>query len=70
MDADTQTMSARSRDSRTHAPSSCTHSVIEQRGHFEVWQWQVPVRSNSNYVWRTAHSRRVARLGLSVRVRV
>ena len=34
------------------------------------WQWQVPLRSNSNYVWRTAHSRRVARLGLSVRVRV
>jgi len=44
-------------------------------GHFEVGQWQVqvqvPLRSISNYVWRTAHSRRVARLGLSsVRVRV
>jgi len=52
-------MSARSRDSRTHTPSSCSHSVVEQRGHFEVGQWQVlqvPLRSTSNYVWRTAHS--------------
>jgi len=49
-------MSARSRDSRTHTPSSCGHSVVEQeqRGHFEVGQWQVPLRSNSNYVRRTA----------------
>jgi len=54
----------------SNTPSSCSHSVVEQRGHFEVGQWQVPLRSNRNYVWRTAHSRRVARLGLSVRVRV